>query len=519
MIQEKAVEYVRALNTAPLEVVFAGPFDIGVDKVSSAIDDVFDIGEARGVDKDELNTVISVLKDGGGEFNDCLDEINLDLSQEFVIRVPESRNDGACNSKKIIGSRNLLVYGQLIVVMAQPDNNNTLSSAFKTFFEREKLTGDNFNDWYRSLRIVLRVAGTYDYLFKPCPEEPPEDAAENVKAAWKAEYKIHSDVACLMLGRMSPALQRQFELYFPQAMLDELRRMFEKPKAVEIYDLVDTLHSCKQAPGKSITLYYTICALNDKNTNQLAVNKEQLQNDMSNDDNEEIGKSQEDRVHESESDLKNDNTDKKKNVECDCSMEKESNKQDEYDLSNVDGTQSNNPINVSPISMQVNVQSDTVKTCMENYDEKMSNKSYAKKVINNEIVDNKLSLIPTVMNESGQEFVIFNEEMVLKGSKKWELTAFRYFVGYKMTIQELRYHLYMMWSNFRLKHILNNGNGIFVFKFDNNQGLQTVIEIGPWIVNNKPMVVQKWDPSINLDRTEPCTLPLWIKLMNQPLEA
>ncbi|GJY06702.1 retrotransposon protein, putative, ty1-copia subclass [Tanacetum coccineum] len=141
------------------------------------------------------------------------------------------------------------------IEMAQPDNNNTLSSAFKTFFEREKLTGDNFNDWYRSLRIVLRVAGTYDYLFKPCPEEPPEDAAENVKAAWKAEYKIHSDVACLMLGRMSPALQRQFELYFPQAMLDELRRMFEKPKAVEIYDLVDTLHSCKQALGKSISAH------------------------------------------------------------------------------------------------------------------------------------------------------------------------------------------------------------------------------------------------------------------------
>ncbi|GKG05620.1 hypothetical protein Tco_0325706, partial [Tanacetum coccineum] len=95
--------------------------------------------------------------------------------------------------------------------MAQPENNNTLNSAFKTFFEREKLTGDNFNDWYRSLRIVLRVAGTYDYLYKPCPDEPPENATENVKAAWKAEYKIHSDVACLMLGKMSsPALQRQF---------------------------------------------------------------------------------------------------------------------------------------------------------------------------------------------------------------------------------------------------------------------------------------------------------------------
>ncbi|GJT99991.1 putative reverse transcriptase domain-containing protein [Tanacetum coccineum] len=139
--------------------------------------------------------------------------------------------------------------------MAQPENNNTLSSAFKTFFEREKLTGDNFNDWYRSLRIVLRVAGTYDYLYKPCPHEPPKNDAENVKAAWKAEYKIHSDVACLMLKKTSPALQRQFELYFPQAMVNELRKMFEKPQAIEIYDLVDSLHSCKQASGKSVSAH------------------------------------------------------------------------------------------------------------------------------------------------------------------------------------------------------------------------------------------------------------------------
>ncbi|GKE92755.1 hypothetical protein Tco_1573850 [Tanacetum coccineum] len=87
-------------------------------------------------------------------------------------------------------------------------------------------------------------------MYKPCPDEPPTNAVENVKvawkAAWKAEYKIHSDVACLMLGKMSPALQRQFELYFPQAMLNELRKMFEKPQAIEIYDLV---------PGKFVSAH------------------------------------------------------------------------------------------------------------------------------------------------------------------------------------------------------------------------------------------------------------------------
>ncbi|GJY63894.1 hypothetical protein Tco_0465354 [Tanacetum coccineum] len=85
----------------------------------------------------------------------------------------------------------------------------------------------------------------YDYLYKPCPDQPPETATAEEKAAWKAEYKKHSDVACIMLGKMSPALQRQFENYPPQNMLAELRKMFEKPPAVRALRLVDTLHSCK----------------------------------------------------------------------------------------------------------------------------------------------------------------------------------------------------------------------------------------------------------------------------------
>nr|GFB55570.1 hypothetical protein [Tanacetum cinerariifolium] len=54
---------------------------------------------------------------------------------------------------------------------------------------------------------------------------------------------------------MSHALQKLFESYPPQLMLAELKKMFEKPQTVEIYDLVDALHSCKQAPGKSVSAH------------------------------------------------------------------------------------------------------------------------------------------------------------------------------------------------------------------------------------------------------------------------
>ncbi|GJU13858.1 retrotransposon protein, putative, ty1-copia subclass [Tanacetum coccineum] len=127
--------------------------------------------------------------------------------------------------------------------------------AFKTFFERETLTGPNFNDWYRSLRIVLRVADTFDYLYKPCPGQPADTATEAEKAAFKAEYKKHSDVACIMLGKMSHALQRQFENYPPQNMLAELRKMF-RTSPIEIYDPVDALHIADRplhSSGKTVT--------------------------------------------------------------------------------------------------------------------------------------------------------------------------------------------------------------------------------------------------------------------------
>nr|GEV53529.1 hypothetical protein [Tanacetum cinerariifolium] len=59
-------------------------------------------GKARGDDDDESNRLISVLKDGGGVFDDNLDEINLCLSEEFVIRLLEGRDVSArvCGRQK-----------------------------------------------------------------------------------------------------------------------------------------------------------------------------------------------------------------------------------------------------------------------------------------------------------------------------------------------------------------------------------------------------------------------------------
>nr|GEY29110.1 RNA-directed DNA polymerase, eukaryota, reverse transcriptase zinc-binding domain protein [Tanacetum cinerariifolium] len=68
------------------------------------------------------------------------------------------------------------------------------------------------------------------------------------------------------------------------------------------------------------------------------------------------------------------------------------------------------------------------------------------------------------------------------------------------------------------------GNGMVIlddeiFELGNEEGIKEVIKNGLWMVNNKPMVVQKWNIDICFDKAEPKKMPIWVKLLNVPMEA
>nr|GEV15105.1 hypothetical protein [Tanacetum cinerariifolium] len=83
--------------------------------------------------------------------------------------------------------------------MAHPVQNIN-HSAFRSMFEREKLSGNNFNDWFRQLKLVLRVKKKIFVIEQPIPPAPAANSATNVLAKWNALYAAHNKVACLMLG-------------------------------------------------------------------------------------------------------------------------------------------------------------------------------------------------------------------------------------------------------------------------------------------------------------------------------
>ncbi|GJY77490.1 retrotransposon protein, putative, ty1-copia subclass [Tanacetum coccineum] len=138
--------------------------------------------------------------------------------------------------------------------MALPVQNIN-HSAFRSMFKKEKLSGNNFNDWFARLKLVLRVEKKIYVIEQPLPPAPEPVADPNVVVEWTALYDAHTEIAYLMLGSMTSELHRQFELFYPYDMIQELRSMFEKQAEVEKFDLIQSFHACKQEEGKPVADY------------------------------------------------------------------------------------------------------------------------------------------------------------------------------------------------------------------------------------------------------------------------
>ncbi|GJY75660.1 zinc finger, CCHC-type containing protein [Tanacetum coccineum] len=100
--------------------------------------------------------------------------------------------------------------------------------------------------------IVLetRKTSSFGTTFIPIPLPV---APQAVRDTYEVLYDAQNEVACLMLGSMSPDLQRTLENYKAYDMIQELKTMFEEQ--AKQFDTVKVFHSCKQEDGQSVRDY------------------------------------------------------------------------------------------------------------------------------------------------------------------------------------------------------------------------------------------------------------------------
>nr|GEZ20460.1 zinc finger, CCHC-type [Tanacetum cinerariifolium] len=121
------------------------------------------------------------------------------------------------------------------------------------FFEKQKLTGPNFIDWYRKLRIVLSIEEKLNYLQQPIPPAPVAPAGQHVApeilAAHTTWIKGSKKIVGLMLMTIEPEIQRNLENLHANEMLKESKTLFAQQAKQELLQTTRNFHSCKQEEG------------------------------------------------------------------------------------------------------------------------------------------------------------------------------------------------------------------------------------------------------------------------------
>ncbi|GJR85590.1 hypothetical protein Tco_0209601 [Tanacetum coccineum] len=131
------------------------------------------------------------------------------------------------------------------------------NSVFRSFFEKQKLTGPNFIYWYRQLRLVLSTEDKENYLEHPIPASPVALPRQQVPpealAAYVAWVKGQKEVAMLMLLTMDLEIQRNLAHLGAYDMLRELKALYSKQAEQELLQTVREFHTCKQEEGQSVS--------------------------------------------------------------------------------------------------------------------------------------------------------------------------------------------------------------------------------------------------------------------------
>lgn len=124
--------------------------------------------------------------------------------------------------------------------------NNSNNFSVRSVLDKDKLTGTNFLDWQRNLRIVIRKERKLYVIDVPRPEPLPEGATHAQQNIYQKHIDDDTDVTSLMLATMSPELRKQHEHMDAYVIIGHLKRMFEGQARQERFDTRKALYACKQ---------------------------------------------------------------------------------------------------------------------------------------------------------------------------------------------------------------------------------------------------------------------------------
>ncbi|KAK1295828.1 hypothetical protein QJS10_CPB15g01770 [Acorus calamus] len=119
--------------------------------------------------------------------------------------------------------------------------------------------------------------------------------------------------------------------------------------------------------------------------------------------------------------------------------------------------------------------------------------------------------------DCSQKVAILEEEEVSEAEEAWGFILVGYVWGKSPVFTPFLQFLKKLWKP-KGEIILHlQGNGFFMINFSLEEDLTNVLEGGPWTMDNRPFVIQKWSRNTKMELERLKSIPIWIKFPNLPL--
>nr|GEZ59279.1 hypothetical protein [Tanacetum cinerariifolium] len=105
-------------------------------------------------------------------------------------------------------------------------------------------------------------------------------------------------------------------------------------------------------------------------------------------------------------------------------------------------------------------------------------------------------------------------------SERFANTAYGFFLGKKVAYPVVANYVRNIWGKYELvRSMFSSSTGLFSFQFNFMDGLDAMLENGPWFIRNNPLILKKWHLDENLLKKDVSTVPVWVKLHGVPIMA
>ncbi|KAB5519436.1 hypothetical protein DKX38_023755 [Salix brachista] len=107
--------------------------------------------------------------------------------------------------------------------------------------------------------------------------------------------------------------------------------------------------------------------------------------------------------------------------------------------------------------------------------------------------------------------------MVMHSMDQWKKCIIGFFIGCKMPYHAVSSIAKKAWKPYGMDQVTTMADGFYVFRFRTEEDLDAVLERGPWMFGGKNIILQKWSPKFQFDKSRIARIPVWIRLKGLPL--